>query len=182
VRTTLWQDDRAHLDMLVTTGRAPDTDPQHQGRPMPAMASPDECRARTQTGATIELADHIDVRIDPATSLSGGEGEPVIRGWMSLRDGTPPDMASLLIAVDVAPPTVAHLGFRGWAPTVELTALLRAEPHKGWLAFEARTTHVQGGWFDEDSAVWDETGRLVAQSRQLALVGPPPRDGATSRA
>ena len=25
------------------------------------------------------------------------------------------------------------------------------------------------GWFDEEATVWDSTGRLVAQSRQLAL-------------
>jgi hypothetical protein len=27
---------------------------------------------------------------------------------------------------------------------------------------------VAGGWIDEDYRIWDSTGRLVAQSRQLA--------------
>lgn len=31
--------------------------------------------------------------------------------------------------------------------------------------------HVSGGWFDEEAEVWDATGRLVAQSRQIARVG-----------
>jgi hypothetical protein len=34
---------------------------------------------------------------------------------------------------------------------------------------------VSGGWFDEEAEVWDSTGRLVAQSRQLARVGRGPR-------
>jgi acyl-CoA thioesterase len=175
VRATLWQEDKARLDMLLTTGRLPTDPPAYDGVARPDMATPQECRARQETGATIELADHIDVRIDPGTSLSTGDGTPLIRGWMAFRDGTAVDVEALLIAVDVAPPTVAHLGHRGWAPTVELSCLLRGEPVPGWLAFEAKATLVRGGWFDEESSVWDSSGMLVAQSRQLALVGAPPR-------
>ena len=175
VRATLWQQDKPRLDMLLTTGRLPIEEPTHDGAPLPPIATPEECRARQQTGATIELADHIDVRIDPDTSLTNGTGQPLIRGWMSFRDGTDVDVESLLIAVDVAPPTVAHLGHRGWAPTVELSCLIRGEPAPGWLAFEAKATQVRGGWFDEESTVWDSTGRMVAQSRQLALVSAPAR-------
>ena len=175
VRATIWQGEKPRLDTLITTGRLPDGDPSYAARPLPQMATPEECRARQETGATIELADHVDVRIDPATSLTGGGGEPVIRGWMAFRDGTDVDVESLLLACDIAPPTVAHLGHRGWAPTVELSCLLRGEPAPGWLAFEARATLVTGAWFDEESTVWDSTGRVVAQSRQLALVAAPPR-------
>jgi hypothetical protein len=61
----------------------------------------------------------------------------------------------------------------GWAPTVELTVLLRALPAPGWLLCESQTRSVEGGWFDEDAVVWDSTGKVVAQSRQLALIGEP---------
>lgn len=173
VRATLWQNDRPHLDMLVTAGALPTSEPEYDGFPRPDLTPPEECRMRQETGATIELAQHVDVRIDPSTSLSNGGGEPVIRGWMGFRDGSEPDVESLLLAVDIAPPTVAHLGYRGWAPTVELSCLLRGEPASGWLAFEARCRLLAGGWFDEESTVWDSSGRLVAQSRQLALVSRP---------
>jgi hypothetical protein len=173
VRATLWQDGKARLDTLITTGRLPDGPPSYSGREMPPMPSPEECRARQETGATIELADHVDVRIDPSTSLSNGNGAPLIRGWMAFRDGTDVDVEALLLAVDIAPPTVAHLGHRGWAPTVELSCLLRGVPQPGWLAFEAKATLVSGAWFDEESTVWDGSGCVVAQARQLALVAAP---------
>jgi acyl-CoA thioesterase len=172
VRATLWQDERACLDVLVTAGALPASPPDHVGTPMPVMPPPEECRARAETDFRVELLDHVDVRIDPETvPFHGNHGEPVIRGWMSLRDGSPADPLALLLAVDVAPPTVFRLGLMGWAPTVELSALVRAVPAPGWLAFEAEASLVAGGWFDENATVWDSTGRVVAQARQLALVG-----------
>jgi len=175
VRATLWQHDRACLDVLVTAGRLPAADPHHVGTPVPAMPPPEECLSRADTPFRVELLDHVDVRLDPATvPTADNVGAPVVRGWMALQDGSPADVFALLLAVDVAPPTVFRLGLLGWAPTVELSALLRAAPVPGWLAFEAEASLVAGGWFDENATVWDSSGRVVAQARQLALVGRPP--------
>jgi len=174
VRTTLWQHDKPCLDMLLTTGRLPADDPLHAGAPMPVLPPPDECRARAETDFRVELLDHVDVRLDPDTvPFHGQTGDPVIRGWMAFHDGAPVDVLALTLAVDIAPPTVFRLGLMGWAPTVELSCLLRGVPAAGWLAFEAKATLVTGGWFDEEATVWDSAGQLVAQSRQLALVGRP---------
>ena len=49
--------------------------------------------------------------------------------------------------------------------------LVRAADQAVALAVAARSRHVSGGWFDEEAEVWDSSGRLVAQSRQLARVG-----------
>ncbi|MDQ1685112.1 MAG: hypothetical protein QOC82_1849 [Frankiaceae bacterium] len=174
VRATLWQDDRACLDVLVTAGSLPEAAPDHVSTPMPVMPPPAECWSRADTDFRVELLDHVDVRLDPATVPDPKQpGDPVIRGWMGLRDGSAADALALLLAVDVAPPTVFRLGMIGWAPTVELSALVRAVPAPGWLAFEADASVVAGGWFDENATVWDSTGRVVAQARQLALVGRP---------
>jgi len=174
-RSVLWQDDKPRLDVLVTAGELPKDEPEHAGFPQPAMPPPEECRKRQQDDIVVELLDHVDVRLVPETVPFPRErvdgAEPVIRGWMRFHDGVDADALALLLAVDVCPPTVFHLGRMGWAPTVELTCLLRREPAPGWLAFEARATVLAGGWFDEEATVWDSTGALVAQSRQLALVG-----------
>ena len=77
----------------------------------------------------------------------------------------------LALALDGLPPVVFGLGATGWAPTVELTWHMRAVPCPGPLAVAAPARHVGGGWFDEEAEVWDASGRLVAQSRQIARVG-----------
>ena len=57
-----------------------------------------------------------------------------------------------------------------WTPTVELTAHIRTNPAPGWLRCRFATRFVTAGFLEEDGEVWDRTGRLVGQSRQLALV------------
>ena len=79
-----------------------------------------------------------------------------------------PDPLSLLLTVDALPPVTFDLGMPGWAPTLELTAHVRAHPAPGWLKVRHATRNMAGGMFEEDCEVWDSAGRLVAQSRQLA--------------
>jgi hypothetical protein len=119
------------------------------------------------------LLDRIDVRFHPdqvgwAVGKPGGDG--VISGWFRLADGREPDPLELLMVVDALPPVTFELGRMGWAPTLELTAHVRARPAPGWLKVRHLTRNLAGGLFEEDCEVWDSAGRLVAQSRQLALV------------
>ena len=96
----------------------------------------------------------------------------MVRFWFRLRDGSAAGRAVADPRRRLAGrPTVFNLARYGWAPTVELTVLLRGLPAPGWLLCEARTRMLADGWFDEEATVWDSTGRLVAQSRQLALAG-----------
>jgi acyl-CoA thioesterase len=101
-------------------------------------------------------------------------GEPSGRGelsaWFRLIDGREPDPIQLLMVVDALPPVTFDLGQMGWAPTLELTVHVRARPAPGWLKVRHATRNVAGGMFEEDCEVWDSAGRLVAQSRQLALL------------
>ena len=96
---------------------------------------------------------------------------------MAARDGAVPlrpatnDAYLLALAVDALPPVIFGITKAGWSPTVELTWHMRALPAPGLLRLAARSRHVSGGWFDEESEVWDSAGRLVAQSRQIARVG-----------
>ena len=78
-----------------------------------------------------------------------------------------------LLAGDVSPPVTLNLGRSGWAPTVQLTALVRAQPAPGWLRVRMSSRCVGGTWFDEDAIVTDSAGTLVCQSRQLAMVPRP---------
>ena len=54
-----------------------------------------------------------------------------------------------------------------------MTTHVRGIPEPGWLRCRFSTRFVSGGLLEEDGEIWDESGRLVAQSRQLALTPKP---------
>jgi acyl-CoA thioesterase len=182
VRVTLAQDGRPSLEALVTAGRLGGDGPPDWQRASgpPELPPPDEClpgQPDLPGGIRANILDHLDVRLDPATVgffLGRPGGRLEMRGWVRFRDGRPPDALALLQAVDALPPTSLELGVAAWAPTVELTVYLRGLPAPGWLACVLRGQLWRDGWFDEDGEVWDASGRLVAQSRQLAGARRPP--------
>ncbi|WP_347059319.1 thioesterase family protein [Blastococcus sp. HT6-30] len=146
--------------------------------PMPQVPAPEQCldmAANAHLAAVPMhlpgLTAHVQSRLDPATAtwaMGQPSEEPVLRAWVRLADGRPADPLALLTFADVLPPTSFATGRMGWAPTVQLQVLVRALPAPGWCLVEARATEIADGWSDEDYRVWDSTGRLVAQSRQLA--------------
>jgi len=118
------------------------------------------------------LVDRIEYRVAQLPSWltqAPPSGNPVYEGWMRFADGREPDLLSLPLFVDAVAPAALELGLQQMT-TVELTVHLRARPAPGWLAFRTQTRYLADGYFEEDAELWDTTGRLVAQSRQLALV------------
>jgi acyl-coenzyme A thioesterase PaaI-like protein len=117
------------------------------------------------------LSLRVETRLDPGTAgwaVGQPSGEPVLRAWLRFADGREPDPLALVTFADALPPTSFAMGNTGWAPTVQLQVLVRRLPAPGWCLVESRSEEVAGGWVDEDYRIWDSTGRLVAQSRQLA--------------
>jgi len=178
-RATLVQDGAGILETTVTTGRLGepgDGGLSWTGEP-PVLPPVEECTGFADfVGATRRAgyAGQVDLRLDPATSgwLRGQpHGVPEMRGYFQLREERLPDAYLLALAVDALPPVIFGITKAGWSPTVELTWHMRALPAPGLLRLAARSRHVSGGWFDEESEVWDSAGRLVAQSRQIARVG-----------
>ncbi|MGB0100459.1 MAG: thioesterase family protein [Nocardioides sp.] len=142
----------------------------------PEMPPPDDCVPNTMAPAEIRafapLMDRFEMRFHPdqiGWAVGQPSGRGVLSAWFRLVDGREPDPISLLMVVDALPPVTFDLGMLGWAPTLELTAHVRAKPAPGWLKVRHETRNMAGGMFEEDCEVWDSAGRLVAQSRQLAL-------------
>jgi hypothetical protein len=177
VAVKLEQRGRSCVEARVTTGRLPMRRPEWTDVPsMPAEPPPGSlAMAGETTEGVFNLAKGCEVRIDPATAgyLSGRTGEPPrMRLWVRPRHGLP-DPYFALLASDVNPPVVMNLGRVGWAPTVQLTALLRTRPAPGWLRVVVESRSVHESWFDSDATVVDSQGRLVCQARQLGLAPAP---------
>jgi acyl-coenzyme A thioesterase PaaI-like protein len=191
-RAALIQDGREVLDMTVTTGTVPASAPPGAAAeaaepgeltwtgPPPDFPPIEDCVDLGPWSGSVSVdgaqgyALQVSVLLDPATTgwrARDPAGVPEMRGYFGLREPRDPDAYLLALAVDGLPPVVFGLGATGWAPTVELTWYMRAVPRPGPLRVAARSRHVGGGWFDEESEVWDAAGCLVAQSRQLARVG-----------
>jgi hypothetical protein len=174
---TLGDPDEPALIVQATTSTLTD-DPSAYSQPMPDVAPVEECFSLAEhahlapAGVQVPgLSLRVDTRLDLATAgwaMGQPSGEPVIRAWMRFADGREPDPLALVTFADALPPSSFALGNFGWAPTVQLQVLVRALPAPGWCLVEARASEVAGGWVDEDYRIWDSTGRLVAQSRQLA--------------
>ena len=128
------------------------------------------------------LLERFGTRLDPAYvgwAVGKPSGTGIIQGWFKLADDRPLDPIALLLVVDALPPVTFDLGLPGWAPTLELTAHVRANPAPGWAIVRHATRNISGGQFEEDCEVWDSEGRLVAQSRQLALLPEGPGERAS---
>jgi len=118
----------------------------------------------------VHLAHGCDIR--PALTTLGPRsdgGPPVIEMWVRPKDAAP-DVLFALLCGDVSAPVTFAVNRTGWAPTVQLTAYLRAIPADGWLRVICSCVQIGQDWFDEDHTVVDCEGRIVVQTRQLAMV------------
>jgi acyl-CoA thioesterase len=180
--------DRPVLSLVGSTGELDRTGdhqrPEDNDRPEgyelvdsgpPDLPPPDECFALVATDTfPPPFMGHVDLRLHPDDAgFARGEasGRPLMRGWFRFAGGEPIDTVGLLVAVDAFPPTIFNARQApAWTPTLELTAHIRARPDPGWLRCRFATRFVTGGFLEEDGEIWDGSDRLVAQSRQLALV------------
>lgn len=125
-----------------------------------------------------EIFRRLAVRIRPGDEgfrTGNPSGRAEIRGWFAFADGEPIDAVGLLLVADAFPPPIFNTDLpAAWVPTVELTVHVRGVPEAGPLRCWFRSRFVHDGLLDEEGEIWDSTGKLVAQSRQLALYPRPP--------
>ncbi len=137
----------------------------------PDLPPPSDC-ARLPIAAfgPATIAERVEFRPAELPGWVGGSpgGRPSMNFWMRFADGRDADLLAMPLLVDCTAPSVMELG--AVSATIELTVHLRARPAPGWLACRASTRFVTGGYHEEDFEIWDSSGALVAQSRQLALI------------
>lgn len=163
------------VGVCTTTDLADAAGPHRVEAAAPELPSPDECVA-IEPGDPLPppFVGHVEIRLHPDDvpfRTEDRSGDARMRGWFRLRDGEPLDTIALVLAVDAFPPTSFNANLPiGWTPTVELTAHVRHRPAPGWLACAFTTRNISGGYLETDGELWDASGTLVAQSRQLQLI------------
>ncbi|OBK10663.1 thioesterase family protein [Mycobacterium asiaticum] len=181
VDVELMQGDRTAVHTVVTLGEPEhhlpgETAPLLSANPVVDLMAPQPPADLAPIGPGHALAGlvHLGAGCDIRPVLSTMEppaqgGPPVIQMWARPRDLAPDPLFALMCG-DLSAPVTFAVDRTGWAPTVQLTALLRSLPADGWLRIIATCVEIGHDWFDEDHTVVDELGRLVVQARQLAMV------------
>ena len=173
---------RAEKDLVYVTGvysdpERPVNDADLVTVPPPELPKPEECvPVEPAEGAPLPppFSGKVEIRAHPddaAGLLKGTTTTPRVRGWFRLRDGETLDPFSVVMATDAFPPAIFNSNLTvGWTPTIDLTVQVRNPGPSGWLGCVFTTQFVTDGMLEEDGQLWDESGRIVALSRQLALV------------
>lgn len=146
---------------------------EHTPHAAPAVPGPEDCDdvgALIPTGM-VPILDRYRYRAPQAPGwLSGkpsGTTESVC--WIRAADGRPVDALLAGAMVDAFPPVTAEIGHLASA-TIQLTVHFRRRPETTWALGHVVSRHVIAGYHDEDVELWDDRGRLIAQSRQLAIL------------
>ena len=114
--------------------------------------------------------------VRPAVGIApftGAEASTLSGGWIRPLDPHPIDAALVAQLADAWVPAVfVRLTEPNAVPTIDLTIHFRSElplePDYVLSTFETRVS--AGGFIEEDGYIWSRDGRLIAQSRQLALL------------
>jgi len=175
VRATLTQQDKARVEVIAAftdLEESPGVDAPLT-RSAPALAPPERCIERTGALQQIDLpiTASLNVLLDPVLAQPGQSGKAEMAGWIGFADGRAPDTHCLALFADAFPPSpLSYLGPVGWVPTIELTVHVLARPAPGLVQAHFVTDSLSHGRMVESGCLWDATGQLVAQSRQLGLV------------
>ena len=160
---------------LVAAGQARDDAFSHDDAPPPDVPPPEDCPALPEPPFPIPIRQNFDSRLALGSPIFSGapDGEAVTGGWMRLREPVPVDAEYLAQIADAWVPAVFGVTTeRLGVPTSDLTVHFRrpAVDEDPWLLVRFRTRLAADGYLEEDGEIWDRSGRLLAQSRQLAVI------------
>jgi acyl-CoA thioesterase len=171
----LTQDDRpvVHAVASFHDAEAATDGLQHPSPSAPSIAAPDDC---LDLMAAVPIEDvpiigRFLYRHEAVPGWMTGEptGDMSATFWVRPQDGRPIDALAAAVLVDAYPPVTTEIE-QIRSATVQLTVHFRRRPATEWALAHVVTRHVIDGYHEEDVELWDEQGRLIAQSRQLALL------------
>ena len=175
----MFQDDRL-VAKAMAAFITPQPGPDFQDVEAPRVAPPEECPPLgDNVEPLVEMRSQFKARF--ATGYPPFSESPAAEtgGWMRLAEDRPTDSLALVVYTDGWLPAVySKLAGRYATPTVDLSVHFRATDDPLPIADDAyclvrfRTRMASGGFIEEDGEVFTADGRMVAQSRQLAILAP----------
>jgi acyl-CoA thioesterase len=165
---------------LAAFARASESAELHHALP-PEVAPPEACPARGDS-SEIPIHQQFEQRfaIGPLPMNGPRSREARTGGWLRLVEPRPLDASLLVAYADAWPPALFTTDeiprALGGVPTVDLTVHIRAPlPVPGVgpadpVLVSFRTREVSQGLLEEDGEIWSRDGRLLAHSRQLAVL------------
>ncbi|GAA4808412.1 thioesterase family protein [Nocardioides caeni] len=146
---------------------------EHTPHAAPDVPAPDDC---TDVSDLIPLGmvpilDRYAYRSPTVPGWLSGQPSGVTESlcWIRAADERPVDALLAGAMVDAFPPVTAEIGHLASA-TIQLTVHYRRRPSTVWALGHVVSRHVIAGYHDEDVELWDESGQLIAQGRQLAIL------------
>jgi acyl-CoA thioesterase len=148
--------------------------PTIDDEPAPEVAAPDDLAPRSvDPVVSIPIQGRYEMRHALGSPPFVRGEEAMTGGWIRTTDDDPIDEILVAALTDAWPPAVfSRFDQRVGVPTIDLTIHFRHAPsgEPGWSLVRFGTRMVADGYLEEDGEVWSADGRLLAQSRQLAVV------------
>lgn len=147
---------------------------EHLPHAAPSIPRPEECddSGKLIPRDMVPILDRYRYRTDrvPGWLTGAPTGVTESLSWIRAADERPVDALLAGAMVDAFPPVTAEIGHLA-SSTIQLTVHYRRKPvDTVWALGHVTSRHVIAGYHDEDVELWDEQGRLIAQSRQLAIL------------
>jgi acyl-CoA thioesterase len=142
----------------------------------PQMRLPEEIApVEIPVGLRPPIAERFDYR-QPVPAELGSLDRSDLWCWLRLVEPRPVDDAVLALMTDALAPAMFFRKVPMHVyPTIDLTVHLRNPPPVGyddWCLAHVATRTAASGFIEEDCDVYDRSGTLLAQGRQLALMVP----------
>jgi acyl-CoA thioesterase len=125
---------------------------------------------------TVPMAERYETRHAVGSPPFAAGGTAHTGGWIRLAEPEP--LSSPLVAAYAdgwIPALFSRFTEPVAVPTIDLTIHFRRpvpDDYDDWCFVEFRSRAALDGYLDEDGSIWTSDGRLLAQSRQLALLMP----------
>lgn len=151
--------------------------PAYADAVMPEVPPPELCTAAVRPGEVPPIFSRTETRWAIGAQPFTADSPAHVGGWIRLAEPRPLDALLATAFMDFWLPSMFNrLGSVTGVPTVDLTVHLRAElppahaRDDDWYLASFRSRLAAEGFAEEDGELWSRDGRLLAQSRQLALV------------